>query len=73
MCVSVNVGMCVRVIGVCVCSQRRYVCACDRCVCVCACDRCVCVRVRVSEEEVVGRRVGCLVRLSESASVCQST
>ena len=32
-CVSVNVGMCVRVIG-------------------------VCVRVRVSEEEVVGRRVG---------------
>ena len=30
-------------------SQRRYV---------CACDRCVCVRVRVSEEEVVGRRVG---------------
>ena len=42
MCVSVNVGMCVRVIGVRV-SQRRYVCACDRCVC--AVNVGMCVRV----------------------------
>ena len=58
--------------------QRRYVCACDRCVCaVCvnvgmcvrACDRCVCVRVRVSEEEVVGRRVGGWVGGSARQSV----
>ena len=65
---------------------RRYVSACERGGqrrCVCACDRCVCavcvnvgMCVRVSEEVNVGmclRVIGCLVRLSESASVCQST
>ena len=66
---SVNVGMCVRVIGVCVCVCVRVigvcVCAvnvgmCVRVIGVCVCVRVigVCVRVRVSEEEVVGRRVG---------------
>ena len=66
---EVNVGMCVRVIGVCVCAV---------CVNVGMC-------VRVSEEVNVGmcvRVIGVcvrfgsrasLVRVSESASVCQST
>ena len=65
--------------------QRRYVCACDRCVCAVCVNVGMCVRV--SEEVNVGmclRVIGVcvcvrfgsrasLVRVSESASVCQST
>ena len=50
-------------VSVCGLCQRRYVCACDRCVCACAVCVCACA---------CQRRYVCLVRLRESASVCQS-